>query len=590
MGTNVKEFDVIIVGAGMAGLRAAIGSVKREQRVAVITKVHPLRSHSVTASGGVNAVLDKKFPKTKDDPFSGDSIDMHLQDTIACGHYFSDTAAVETLVSRGPGMIKELERWGCLFSRTKDNKIAQRMMGASSKPRTVYSADKTGHVMMNTLYEQCVRLRQNKPSQLQFFEEWFVLKLLVINNTAVGVIAIQIATGKMEIFTAKAVIWATGGIGRIYGRTSNPLTNSGWGVAVPLYAGTLLKDMEFIQFHPTQLSGSHILITEAARGEGAILVNRKGERFLETYDDSKKDKELSPRDIISRNIRREILAGRGVNATCVHLDMRRLGTKKIKTRLPGVQELCKTYTGLDPVRHLIPITPGQHYTIGGIHTNEKAETNIHGLFASGECACAGIHGANRMGGNSLLEALVFGEIASESVDQYIAHKYVKMPKNIFFENAFFEEENKIDHLLSHNGHFRVAEIRDKMHEVMDEHVGIYRDGMGLVTAAKAIKDLKNKYSNDLLVDGQGRRANYGLIDAIELKGSLDIADIIIHAALRRNESIGVHFRNDFPTHKKRSRHSLSKINKGKIKIRYIPVKSKDKLLKTISAGTILAKK
>ena len=279
----MKKYDLIIVGAGMTGLRAAIEGVKQGLHVAVISKVHPLRSQSVAASGGINAVLSKN----NSDKEENDTIDKHFQDTMKCGYNASDPEALQLLVERAPGKIKELERWGCLFSREQDDSIAVRTMGAASYPRTVYSEDKTGHVIMNTLYEQCIRLRQNKPDLLRFYDEWFVQKLLVYNNVVSGVIAMEISTGRMEIFSSKAVIWATGGSGKIYGKTSNSLTNSGWGTAVPMYAGVSLRDMEFIQFHPTQLSGSNVLITEAARGEGAILLNRKGDRFLESYSDSK---------------------------------------------------------------------------------------------------------------------------------------------------------------------------------------------------------------------------------------------------------------------------------------------------------------
>jgi succinate dehydrogenase / fumarate reductase flavoprotein subunit len=561
----MKQYDLIIVGAGMTGLRAAIEAVKQDLHVAVISKQHPLRAASVVASGGLNAALDKN---------GEDSPDRHYQDTMACGYNTSDPDVLSTFVSKAPAKIKELERWGCLFSRTKDDQIAQRLMGASSYPRTVYASDKTGHVIMNTLYEQCVRLRHNKPDLLRFYDEWFVQKLLVFNNTVCGVIALEIATGKMETFRAKAVIWATGGSGRIYGKSSNPLTNTGWGLAVPMHAGVPLRDMEFIQFHPTQLSGSHIMITEAARGEGGILLNRKGERFLESYSDTKEMKELSPRDAISRNIRREILAGRGVNATCVHLDLRDIGSKRIKTSLPGVRELCKTYANIDPVRQKIPVTPGQHYTIGGISTNEKAETEVSGFYAAGECACNGLHGMNRMGGNSLMETLVFGEIAAQQAGLFIKQKHFKPPNATFFENAYAEEKNKLISLLKMDGDIKPSEIRLKMNRTMDEYVGIYRDGMGLVEAAQIIKELKDEYQNKIRIQGNEARANFGLLEALELKGSLDIADIIIQCALKRNESIGVHFRNDFPSNKGKPKYSQVKFRKNKIRIKHIPVKSK----------------
>jgi len=582
----MKKYDLIIVGGGMTGLRAAIEAVKQDLHVAVISKVHPLRSHSVTASGGLNAVMPQKDIEQKD----VDSIEKHFQDSMKCGYNASDPEALQTLVSRAPGKIKELERWGCLFSREKDNSLAVRTMGAASFPRTVHSSDKTGNAIMKTLYGQCIRLRQNKPDMLRFYDEWFVQKLLVYNNVVSGVIALEIATGRMEIFTAKAVIWASGGSGRIFGSTSNSLTNSGWGLAVPLYAGAPLRDMEFIQFHPTQLSGSHVLITEAARGEGAILLNRKGERFLGSYSDSKDKKELSARDIVSRNIQREILAGRGVDASCVHLDLRGLGSRKIKEQLPGVRELCKTYANLDPIRQKIPVTPGQHYTIGGISTNEKTQTEIEGFFVAGECACSGVHGANKMGGNSLMETLVFGEISAQSAGSYIRQKHQRFPNKLFFENAYAEEKNKLQILLETNGKVKPAEIRDKMNKAMDEFVGIYRDGMGLVEAGQIMKELKTTYKTNMLVQGNDARANYGLIEAIELKGSLDIADIIIQCALKRKESIGVHFRNDFPSTKGRPRYSLAKVRKGKIKIKHIVVRIRNNPLFALFSDSRALKK
>jgi succinate dehydrogenase / fumarate reductase, flavoprotein subunit len=570
----MKQYDVIIVGAGAAGLRAAIAGVRRDLSVAVISKVHPLRSQSVMASGGFNAVINEKSKIKTPEDSAVDSTETHLKDTIECGYHFSDLSAVETLVNHAPAVVKDLERWGCLFTQQADGSPALRKMGGASFPRTLYTADKTGLTLMHTLYEQCIRLRQNKPSQLRFFNEWLVLKLLVLNNTVYGVIAMDIISGKMELLGARTVIWASGGAGRIYGRSSNAVINNGWGLAVPYYAGATLKDMEFVQFHPTQLSDSHLLISEAARSEGAILINRKGERFLSLYDDTKENMELSPRDGISRNILREILAGRAVDASCVMLDLRELGAKAIRERLPGIRELCRNYAGVDPVKNPIPVTPGQHYMIGGIDTNEKSETDIRGFYAAGECANAGVHGANRMGGNSLLEALVFGEFAAESAAAYLsARQQVKMPGKSFFINAFTEEKNRIDKFLQDKGNIRSSDIRDKMQRTMDEKVGIFRDGMGLVEAARTIRELKNIYQADLFVDGEERRSNFGLIEAIELKGSLDIADVIIQASLKRNESIGVHFRNDFPNSLGRARHSLTTLKKGKIRIRYTAVKS-----------------
>ncbi|MBW6457924.1 MAG: FAD-binding protein [FCB group bacterium] len=577
----MKSYDVIIVGAGMAGLRSAIGCVKHDLRTALITKVHPLRSHSVGASGGINAVLDNRIFRMENNTVLRDSQELHFNDTLECGYHFSDADAVETLVSRAPVMIRELERWGCLFSREEDGSFALRRMSGGRFARTLYASDKTGRAIMNTLYEQCVRLRQNKPDQLRIFEEWIVLKLLVLNNTVAGVVAMDIASGKLETIYAKTVIWATGGSGRIYGRTSNPGTNSGWGMAIPYYAGASLKDMEFVQFHPTQAWDSKILISEAARGEGGILINRKEERFLAVYEDSRTEKEFSGQDVISRNIRREILAGRGVEAKYVYLDLRNIKEKKIQERMPGVRELCKTFLDIDPQKELIPVAPGQHYTIGGVHTNENTETDINGFFAAGECACAGVHGANRMGGNSLMETLVFADRAAEYAARYIQRKNTKIPKEIFFEQALSREEERIRDLLSAKGDIHVSEIRKRLNETMDTYAGIFRDGMGLVEAAKTIKELMQLYHSRLEVYGDSARANFGLIEALELRGSLDIADIIVQTALKRNESIGVHFRNDFPAAPNRLRHSLCKLRKGKPFIRHIPVRSKTKPVKPL---------
>ncbi|MDD3715496.1 MAG: FAD-binding protein [Candidatus Marinimicrobia bacterium] len=571
----MKEFDLIIVGAGAAGLRAAITAVRKNLRVAVISKVHPLRSQSVVASGGLNAVVENRNGKNGETAGDRDSIQTHMKDTLDCGYGFSDIPALETLVRRAPSVIKDLERWGCLFTMESNGSYALRRMGASSFPRTFFAADKTGLALMHTLFEQCIRLRQNKDVQLRFFEEWLVLKLLVLNNTVYGVIAMDIISGNIELLSAKSVIWASGGFGRIYGRSSNATINSGWGLAVPYYAGLPLKDMEFVQFHPTQLSGSHILISEAARSEGALLLNRKGERFLSSYDDTKEAMELSPRDRISRNIRREILAGRAVDASCVHLDLRHIGAKKIQERLPGIRNLCKTFAGLDPLRYPIPVTPGQHYMIGGIDTNERAETAVKGFYAAGECANTGVHGANRMGGNSLLEALVFGEIAAESAASYIRKKHIKTPGNTYYINVFTEEKKRIENLLKQKGNVSIADIREKLQRTMDEKAGIYRDGMGLVEASRTLWELNNMYKADLKLDGRETRVNYSLINAIELKGSLDIADAVIQAALKRNESIGVHFRNDFPNFGGRPRHSLLSLWKGKIRIRFVPVNTNE---------------
>lgn len=563
----MKRFDAIVVGAGLSGMRAAIELLKNDRSVAMISKCHPMRSHSVTASGGINAALGN-HPDS-----ANDSIEMHANDTLSYGYYFSEEATVKRFTNEAIDSIHEMEKWGCLFSRTKDNKIAQRNFGASTYPRTVYSKDKTGHALMNTLYEQCIRLRLNKAPLFQVFEEWEVIKLIEQQNQVAGVVAMDIHSGQFDIFSAPTVIWATGGSGRVYGKTSNPLGNSGWGLALAFREGLAFRDMEFIQFHPTQLTGSHILISEASRGEGAFLLNRHGQRFLSNYDDSKKLMELSPRDVISRNIYREILAGRGIKGNYVHLDLRHLGKEAIKENLPGIIELCRTYAKLDPSRDLIPVVPGQHYTIGGIMTDENTKTSLKGFFAAGECANNGLHGANRLGGNSLMETLVFGKAAGQSADAYLQSGKPRSVTNSYYESVLKEERGKVILLLNHTGHVRPVEIRKEMQTTMDRFAGIYRDGYGLVEAARKIMQLKKLYDNDVYVDGVECRNNYSLLDALELRGSLEIAELIIHSALKRTESCGTHFRNDFPRFSGRYRHSVAEMKRGKMKLRYQNVKS-----------------
>jgi succinate dehydrogenase / fumarate reductase flavoprotein subunit len=575
----MKEFDLVIVGAGAAGMRAAIGAVRHDLRVAVISKVHPLRSSSSMGDEGLNAVPGgERGGKSRPDTFSA-SMKVQYRDSWECGYRFADTDALQVMIQRAPAVVRELERWGCPLSLNRENTYSLRKTAAMRMPLNLHAADKTGHAVLSTLYEQCLRLRKNKPENLRFFDEWFVLKLLVSNNTAAGVIAMQIESGKLEVFRAKSLIWASGGSGRIYGGSSNALISSGWGLAMPALAGVTLKDMEFMQFNPAQLHGSHIQITEAVRGQGALMLNRKGERFLASYNDSAKHMELSRQDVISRNILREILAGRGVEASGVHLDMRTLGRRRLKGEYSRTRDLCRRHAESDPVSQLIPIRPGQSFSIGGIHTAANAASDLHGLFAAGECANPGVHGANLCEGDQLTAALVFAGIAADSAAEYIARRYnARKINESLFANALEEEESRLRALLSSGGGVRPGVLRDKMQEIMDRQAGVFRDGMGLVEAAKGVKELKKVLRRDLKIDGNKRAANFGFLEAIELRGSLEIADIVLQAALKRNESVGVHFRNDFPAFKGKPRHSLTVLKKNKIRIRYTAVKSKHPIL------------
>ncbi|MFW9927127.1 MAG: FAD-dependent oxidoreductase, partial [Candidatus Thorarchaeota archaeon] len=375
------DHDVLVVGAGLSGLRVAIELADRFD-VAVVTKVHPLRSHSVAAQGGINASLG-------DD----DSWKSHAFDTVKGSDYLADQDVVEILTKDAPRAVIENERWGTAFSRTEDGKIAQRPFGGAAFPRTCYAADKTGHNLLHTTFEQALR------RGIRFYNEWFVTSLVKSADEICGLTAIDISSGEVHGFTGKAVVLATGGFGRVYAHSTNALINTGDGCALALRIGAPLKDMEFIQFHPTCLFGSSILITEGARGEGGYLVNSKGERFMDKYAPEKM--ELAPRDIVARAIRTEVLEGRGFEDEYVHLDLRHLGEKKIVERLPGIREICIHFAGIDPIHEPIPIQPAQHYSMGGIHTDKYGQTPITGLYSVGETACMSVHGANRLGGNSL---------------------------------------------------------------------------------------------------------------------------------------------------------------------------------------------
>ncbi|MBI4277393.1 MAG: FAD-dependent oxidoreductase, partial [Armatimonadetes bacterium] len=401
----MRVHDVVIVGAGLAGLRAAVAAAEAGVDVAVVSKVYPVRSHSGAAQGGINAAL-ASIPENADDTW-----EKHAYDTVKGSDFLADQDAVEILCREAPLRIVELERWGVPFSRTPEGRIDQRPFGGAGFPRTCYAADRTGMYIMHALYQRCLRARgEGRP--ITFYDEHFVTACVVDDGRCRGVIALDLRSGAPVAIAGRAVLFATGGLGRTFGRTTNALISTGLGVILPYRAGALLKDMEFIQFHPTTLIGSNILMTEGARGEGGYLVNGKGERFMGRY--APKAMELAPRDIVSRSIMTEISEGRGVGGQpYVHLDIRHLGRRRIMERLPGIREICLDFLGIEPIAEPIPIQPGQHYAMGGVDTDTWGQTAVPGLLAAGECACVSVHGANRLGGNSLLECVVFGARVGE---------------------------------------------------------------------------------------------------------------------------------------------------------------------------------
>jgi succinate dehydrogenase / fumarate reductase flavoprotein subunit len=539
----MKRHDVIVVGGGLAGLRAGLEINKRNMKCAVLSKIHPVRSHSVAAQGGINASLGNHYRGGHDNP------NMHAFDTVKGSDYLADQDAAIRLGEDAVMRVCEMENWGTPFSRTTEGKIAQRPFGGAGFPRTCYAADRTGQVLLHTLYEQAVRFKYEAERQeLTIYDEWFVTSLVVDGGECKGVIALDMKTGELEAFGAEAVIFATGGAGRIYGKTSNALCNTGMGMAMPYRAGIPLKDMEFIQFHPTTIAGTNILMTEGCRGEGGYLINKDGERFLAKYDDSKKAMEVAPRDIVSRNITKEIIAGNGIEShgtMCVHLDLRHLGEERIAERLPGIRSICMNFLGIDPVFEPIPIQPAQHYTMGGIHVDTKCQSPVAGFFAAGECSCVSVHGANRLGGNSLLETIVFGAIAGDSAFEYVSGKETTGTGDAALEAARAKDEERIRALFASKGTESHAQIKAEMGDAMVEGCGIFRDGEKLAECLEKVMSLKERYKN-IRLTSSGTRWNFDLVWALELGGSLDVAEVIVAGALARTESRGAQARTDYP--------------------------------------------
>lgn len=551
--------DIVIVGGGAAGLRAAIAAVEQDPKldVAIVSKVYPMRSHTVSAEGGMAAV-------TRD----YDSLDAHAYDTIKGSDFLADQDSVEFFVREAPRESYQLEHWGCPFSRDPDGKISVRAFGGMSVKRTLFATDKIGFHLLHTLFQTTL-----KYENIHRYDEWFVTSLLVENGQVDGVTAIELRTGKLVSILGKAVIIATGGCGRIFQFTTNGWIKTGDGMALSYRAGVALKDMEMVQYHPTLLPNTGILITEAARGEGGHLLNKDGERFLKKYVPGKM--ELGPRDILSRAEMSEINAGRGFEGpygSYVHLDLTHLGEEVIETKLPFVKELAERYLGIDPAHEPIPVRPGQHYMMGGVHTDIHAYTGMPGLYAAGEVACISMNGANRLGSNSLTECLVFGAEAGKSAATFAVKTRSPSFGNPVQGLALAEEKRVYDEVLKHENGERLSDIRNAMQVGMENHVGIYRDEQKLKEGIRIVRELKERARN-ITVEDQDHVYNTDLVSALELGFMLDVAETIPWVALLREESRGAHYRTDFEQRddEKFLKHALAYWDKYEPRITYSPV-------------------
>ncbi|MBI3457292.1 MAG: fumarate reductase (quinol) flavoprotein subunit [Candidatus Rokubacteria bacterium] len=565
---DLFDCDVLIVGGGGAGLRAAIAAAETHPRlrVAVISKVYPMRSHTVSAEGGAAGVIK-----------AGDNLDAHAYDTISGGDWLCDQDAVEAFVREAPEELLRLEHWGCPWSREPDGRVAVRPFGGMKVERTWFAADKTGFHMLHTLFQTTL-----KYDTIQRYDEWFVTKLLVDEGRCQGVVAIEVATGRIQAITAKAVILCTGGCGKVFPFTTNAAIKNGDGMALAYRAGVPLKDMEFVQYHPTGLPFTGILITEAARSEGGWLLNKDGHRYLQDYDLGTpqpkpvlRSMELGPRDRLCQAFVKEQEKGRtlkGPYGDYVHLDIRHLGEKLIDRKLPFVRELCLKYVGIDPVKEMIPVRPVVHYMMGGIHTDIHGATPLAGLYAAGEAACVSINGANRLGSNSLPEIVVFGARAGRAAAALAAEQREPSPS---IPAQAHDEQTRIEEqfLRKSGGKERVAALRAEMYQIMEQSAGIYRAEAALQEAAEKLKGLQERFQ-DLSLDDRSYTFNTELTAALELSYMLDVARAIVHSALERRESRGSHQRSDHPRRddERFLAHSLAyRRADGSPRLRYQPV-------------------
>jgi succinate dehydrogenase / fumarate reductase flavoprotein subunit len=529
--------DVLVVGGGLAGLRAAVAAQQAGSDVAVLSKVYPIRSHSGAAQGGVNAALGN-HPHGRDDTWQ-----RHAFDTIKGADYLADQPRAEILAREAPERVLEMEHWGTYFSRFPDGRIAQRPFGGAGFPRTCYAADRTGHQMLHTLYQQCLK-RQGDDSPIHFYNEWLLTRLAVRDRRVVGAVALHVPSGELRGFSAGAVIVAGGGHGRIYAKSTNSYINAGSATSAVSRAGVPLEDMAFVQFHPTTLYGTNILITEGVRGEGGHLLNTDGERFMARY--APDAMELAPRDIVARAIQTEVDEGRAFADGYVQLDVRHLGEEIIKQRLPGIRQIAMDFAGVDPIDTPIPVQPGQHYSMGGLACDENGETVVSGLYVVGECSCISVHGANRLGGNSLLETIVFGKRAGDSASERAGETVLGATERMgdgVLQEALAEQEAAIQALKRRTKGERQIVIRREMQETMTEHVGVFRREAGLSEAVEKLAELKERYRG-VVLDYDRDSFNYDLVHTLELEGMLDLAEVTALTAFRRTECRGSHWRTD----------------------------------------------
>ena len=554
-----ETHDVLVIGAGCAGMRAAIEAFDKGANVGVVSKLHPTRSHSGAAEGGINAALGNT---------AEDSPETHAFDTVKGSDYLGDQDAIEIFTREAPGDIYQLEHWGAVFSRNADGRLAQRPFGAAGSPRTVFAADITGHVLIHVLYEQLMKRVAEDASRMTVYEEYFAWRLVVDGSGCKGVICWDLLHGGLKLVGGGATVLATGGAGRIYRTTTNAYACTGDGMAMALYAGLPLKDMEFMQFHPTTMYPTGILLTEGCRGEGAYLINKDGERFMARY--APNALELASRDVVSRSEQTEIDQGRGINGS-VYLDMRHLGAEKILERLPGSRELSMVYAGVDPIYAPVPVRPGAHYHMGGVETDEWGRTELEGLYAAGETACVSVHGANRLGGNSLMETITFGRRSGHHAAEWALSRN----RNGGGGNGQLgDAERDLKTLLGRTRGERPWQIRDELGATMFENFGVFRREQQMLTAIDQVDALRERYAN-VIVDDKGDVFNNDLTQAIELGNAIDLAASMLTAGVARKESRGAHSRpHDFPTRDDESflKHSIVRWQDGRPDLSYKEVR------------------
>ncbi|TVU54812.1 MAG: succinate dehydrogenase/fumarate reductase flavoprotein subunit [Arthrospira sp. PLM2.Bin9] len=561
------EHDVIIVGGGLAGSRAAVEIARTDPslNIAVIAKTHPIRSHSVAAQGGIAATLNNVDPE--------DTWEAHAFDTVKGSDYLADQDAVEILAKEAPDVIIDLEHMGVLFSRLPDGRIAQRAFGGHTHRRTCYAADKTGHAILHELVNNLRRYG------VHIYDEWYVMRLILEQGEAKGVVMYHILDGTIQVARAKAVMFATGGYGRAFNTTSNDFASTGDGLAMSALAGIPLQDMEFVQFHPTGLYPVGVLISEAVRGEGAYLINSEGDRFMKNYAPGKM--ELAPRDITSRAITLEIRAGRGIHrdgtagGPFVYLDLRHMGREKIMSRIPFCWEEAHRLVGVDAVVEPMPVRPTVHYSMGGIPTNTdgrvlaSADSLVDGLFAAGEAACVSVHGANRLGSNSLLECVVYGKRTGAAIAQFVQNR--KLP-TVNEAHYIKEAKNQVQELLDKSGDCRIGQLRQEFQDAMTLHCGVFRTEDVMQEGLNQLQLCRERYQN-IYLDDRGKLWNTEVIEALELRNIMIVGEMILTSALNRQESRGAHSREDYTTRDDQNflKHTLAYYSQAGIDLAYRPV-------------------